>query len=80
MISNDGSNNTLDFKRDATQLMPIDQNGNMNIPMINSCTWLGNTIDVSNGGTGITRTTPNGIICAGSTSSSNLCAASSSSL
>ena len=51
--------------------MTIDLNGNIYIPMINSCTllstctWGGNTIDVSHGGTGFTSTTVNGILCGG---------------
>ena len=76
-LSNDTSNDILVIKRNGVQMMSIDQNANMNIAMINSatllgCTWSSNTIDVAHGGTGITSTNPNGIICANTSSTGTL--------
>ena len=59
LISIDGANDTFVLKRPINE---FDLNGNMNIPMINSCTQLGNTIDVSHGGTGFISITPNGVV------------------
>ena len=43
-----------------------------NCTLLSTCTWSGNTIDVAHGGTGLTSTTANGILCGGTTSTGAL--------